>query len=311
MFSIMKRILPFFLILGSIPSVCPAQTQAGITAGQTTGLAHYVLQPAFVMDARRNQGASSTNLRDSLDLDKDGRFDITFSISLWANPSINNPNAFPYASTWIDVARSTEMLKIYNTSGNYHFPGPVALVLGDIIEDTNAPYSNTTTPPIPTWAPTPNRGGMLSHEFYTPMGTQIGGSWRDMQPHYIGFRFRNGAGWRYGWLKVQLSNITAGSRSTLTITEYAVQTSTALSVRSATKLSVHFFPNPTRDVLHIPVTEKGRLTIFDTVGKAVLSQDLTGQLEQSVSVSTLPAGSYFVDIQSSTGSIRRGRFDKF
>lgn len=79
----------------------------------------------------------------------------------------------------------------------------------------------------------------------------------------------------------------------------------ATGINSVTKNnSVKIYPNPANDVVHIVRTTKNIaiLTMINALGQIVLSKELTKESE-SISISELPSGIYFLNIDGSVKKI--------
>jgi hypothetical protein len=302
----MKQMLLSLALFSLTFGITEVSAQNSITAGQTAGLIHRTLQPPMKISAYPGSafGSPGSYKRDSLDLDNDGRFDITFLAS-------GELSAGKYQQIWNQVAAghpNVELLKTKSKQGIGDLASVVALEAGQVITDNTSPFIETNpSSRVPTWVST--SGGktlqpLFSFRLNSPIGAINDGDWLDVLPHYAGFRLRTGSGWRYGWLNVRVES------SALYVLEYALQPAGVLATTTAATTLTGLFPNPTHGLLHIPGSLSGRLTIFDVVGKAVFSQEVPSGSEPSLSLEMLPTGSYFLEIRATDGFIRRGRFEK-
>lgn len=306
----MKQTLLSFAFLSLALGTAEVCAQNSIVAGQTAGLSYRVLQPRMEIEAQGGGyqgGAPVTTVykRDSLDIDNDGLFDITFLVSSGASGG-------KYQQLMSQVAAGhphVEFLKGKSTRGIGDRSSIVALEAGQVITDTTAPFiDDFSSTQVPTWVSTiqgKTLQPMFAFTLSSPIGAMPDGNWLDGLPHYAGFRLRAGAGWRYGWLKVQTkyANI-------LYVLEYALQPAGTLAATSSATSLAGLFPNPTHGLLHIPGSLQGSLTILDAVGKTVFSQEVPAGSEPTLSLDMLPTGSYFLEVRAADGFIRRGRFEK-
>jgi len=71
------------------------------------------------------------------------------------------------------------------------------------------------------------------------------------------------------------------------------------SVSSAAFSNVNMYPNPAKDILHIDfgMLSNASLQILNLQGQVMLSKQLSGQTKE-LDISTLPAGLYFVQLES-------------
>lgn len=69
-----------------------------------------------------------------------------------------------------------------------------------------------------------------------------------------------------------------------------------LSVEDAVFEGVNIYPNPAQNVLNITNAENAQVQVFDILGKAILSQDITSTNE-GIDVSRLQVGTYFLRIE--------------
>lgn len=286
------------------------RAQNSVVAGQTAGLSYRVLQPRLEVEAKGggNQGGAPVpvvNKADSLDLDSDGRFDVTFLVSA-------RTVSTSYQQLMSQVAAGhphVEFLKTKSNKGIGDRSSVVALEAGQVITDTSAPFTDVApSNRVPTWVST--SGGetlqpLFAFTLSSPIGGMPDGDWLDGLPHYAGFRLRTGAGWRYGWLKVQ-----AEYAGILHVLEYALQPAATLAATNPATSLVGVFPNPTHGLLHIPGSLQGRLTILDTVGKTVFSQEVPVGSAPTLSLDALPTGSYFLEVRTVDGVVRRNRIEK-
>ena len=77
---------------------------------------------------------------------------------------------------------------------------------------------------------------------------------------------------------------------------------TYLGIEENNAIDVWVYPNPVKDILFIsiPAATVENITVYTVLGKMVLKTD---DLGSGVNLSSLPTGSYFVDIETDTGSI--------
>lgn len=79
-------------------------------------------------------------------------------------------------------------------------------------------------------------------------------------------------------------------------TSDCVYFATDVSIEEAkTKAEIMIYPNPTFDEFYIDLgdTEKSELLLYDSLGKLVLKSNLLAQTTNSISVRSLPSGTYF------------------
>lgn len=165
--------------------------------------------------------------------------------------------------------------------------------------DWDAVYSvplNTPIGPNSNWA---SQGDAMIINMYNRT------SWLPInQDAYIGFRILLNGNVHYGWAKVRVTgDATSGYVATWQQCAYATTPNTPIMAGSlSTQLSestlvTALYPNPTRDIVKIDLPYPAQTTyqLYDIHGK-MLRSDLL--LNNEVSLSNLPAGIYFLQLQS-------------
>ncbi|SNC77537.1 Por secretion system C-terminal sorting domain-containing protein [Hymenobacter gelipurpurascens] len=108
---------------------------------------------------------------------------------------------------------------------------------------------------------------------------------------------------------------TAGTPLSLsfTVTDMAVRlvaSQMATSSPATSTLMAGVYPNPTSDVLNVPVPEGGAmLTVYSLAGSKLLQQKATAT-HATLNVQNLPVGTYLLVIQSGSGASSKHRFVK-
>ena len=92
-----------------------------------------------------------------------------------------------------------------------------------------------------------------------------------------------------------------------------VNTGTVL-VNSSTNI-LQLYPNPTQSQLHLkifftqPQNEMATLTIYDMLGKQILSENIAlqqGKANHTINVSNLPSGNYIAIVQTGGEVMKQG-----
>ncbi|MVN77919.1 T9SS type A sorting domain-containing protein [Hymenobacter sp. HMF4947] len=261
-----------------------------ILAGRAAGATYVDLVPDKVLVARKT-GVS--NALDSLDLDADGRFDLRLA-------AYTNTSNFP-SEAETRVLPLHDNVAIYSAS---QAPYIVAFASNDSIQQRMAQPSPTAPPNV--WGSRstiyPYGSSFLTRFGNNPAGIQSFGYWLGGQEHYLAVRLRTGlaAGWRYGWVRLQVTN-TADPVS-LTIKDYALGSS-VLAQQPARAAGWQIYPVPTTQLLTVQaaIATTGRLTIGDVCGRVHLSTSFTGTSQQ-LDLSALAAGLYTLRLETSTGN---------
>ncbi|MCC2548003.1 T9SS type A sorting domain-containing protein [Hymenobacter sp. BT175] len=271
-------------------------TAQSIIAGATAGVRHVDISPDRVVAVTRPAGPNTTVQQfDSLDLDSDGRFDLRL---------------VAFSTTWSQAGRtgtSSEALllplhtdvEIAAASG-----GPVIIGFTPSSEIQSSLPPPTGSPSLPNiWANPSNlyRNAALAHIETNPAGGRSYGYWNSGQDIYAGVRLRStaGAGWAYGWVGLQVSNLTLQS-ITLTIKGYAFE-QLILATPQAAARTWQLYPNPAAEILRLRTERSGQLRLLDAAGRVVQQHILTAGGEQELSIATLPAGIYLLELTTAAG----------
>ncbi|RZK29490.1 MAG: T9SS type A sorting domain-containing protein, partial [Hymenobacter sp.] len=142
----------------------------------------------------------------------------------------------------------------------------------------------------------------LTHQGNNPAGLQAYGAWLGTQDRYLGVRLRSSAaaGWRYGWVRLQVTSST--NPVTLVLKDYALGT-TLLAQQPAQAAGWQIYPTQVTDQLTLePPTPTGQsqVTVADLCGRAVARAVVSGRRQQ-VSLAGLAAGVYLVQLDTPTG----------
>lgn len=263
-----------------------------LLAGQTAGATYVDLVPDKVLTATK---IGVNNRLDSLDLDADGRFDLRFATS-------TNTSNFP--SEWeTRVLPLHDNVAIYSASQS---PVIAGFTLNDTIQQRIAQPRPTLPPNV--WGSRstiyPYGFSYLTHQGNNPAGLQLYGAWLDTQDHYLGVRVRKSAagGWRYGWVRLQVSNPNSSVTLTLVVKDYALGT-TLLAQRPARTAGWQLYPVPTTGILTVQsaTATTGQLTVSDAQGRVHLRRAFAGTSQQ-LDLAALAVGLYLIRLETSAGS---------
>ncbi len=266
-----------------------------IIAGTTTGVRYVDITPDRVITVVRPAGNNiSAQQRDSLDLDGDGRFDLRFAAT---------------TNTWSQSGRSGSGSEALLTP--LHGDVEIAAASGGPIIIGFMPQSEIqSTLPQPGTASPPNiwanpallyRNAALAHIETNPAGGMSYGYWNSGQDVYAGVRLRSAAGaaWAYGWVVLQVSNLTLQSIS-ITIKGYAFER-LILATQLPAARTWQAYPNPVEHTLRLRTEQPGQLRLLDAVGRVVHQQPLATGAEQTLDVARLPAGMYLLELTTPAG----------
>jgi len=255
-------------------------------AGQRVNATYVDLVPDRTMTAQRT---GPVEVRDSLDLDADGRFDLQI------NPIVTSVNFPSFSESRIMPLHND--VAIYSTS-----QGPVIIQFAS--NDTIQERMRQAYPQLPNvWS---SRSTMyanippwLTRTGNNPAGIQNYGYWVGGQDGYVGVRLRSGTtgAWRYGWVRAQ-TIVNSTVSATIVVKDYAL-TNLALSQRSTLALGWQVSPVPTTAWISIkpPTPVSGQLTVVDAVGRVRLSAQFSPANAQ-FDLSGLPAGVYFMRLKT-------------
>ena len=84
---------------------------------------------------------------------------------------------------------------------------------------------------------------------------------------------------------------------------YEIKLSSTTSTTQASQCTIHIYPNPTQDELIIEISAKAIVSVYDVVGKKVIDNINLQSGENSIDVSTLRSGIYFVLIGNDGGEV--------
>lgn len=260
-----------------------------ILAGQAVGATYVDLAPDRVLTATR----TASNTSDSLDLDADGRFDLRFA-------AYTSTSTFP-SELETRVMPLHDNVAIYSAS---QAPLVVGFISNDSIQQRIAQPSLTLPPNVWSSRSTiyPYGSSYLTHQGNNPAGLQSSGAWLGGQDRYLGIRLRSSAaaGWRYGWVRLQVTNYAIPV--TLVIKDYALG-GTLLAQQPARVAGWQLYPVPTTGLLTVQAATAttGLLTISDAQGRVHLRQAFAGTSQQ-LDLAALAAGLYLIRLETSTGS---------
>ncbi|MBF9143562.1 T9SS type A sorting domain-containing protein [Hymenobacter properus] len=281
-----QRLLLFCLITVALAMPQGVRAQY-ILPGQRAGATYVDLIPDKTVAAQR---PGTTEAKDSLDLDADGRYDLRINavVSTVNFPSFSESRVMPLHDN-VSIYSSSQAPAILRFAGN------------DTIQQ-RIPQPN---PPLP-----PNAWGSrstiyaygpswLTRAGNNPAGIQSFGYWLDGQDGYLGIRLRSSTtgSWRYGWVRIQAITNSTNS-TTIVVKDYALA-NLALAQRTASAAGWQVAPIPATAWVTVkpPTPTSGQITVVDALGKVHLSGSFS-PTNARFDISGLAAGVYFMQIKT-------------
>lgn len=275
------------ILVGILALAQPVRAQY-LLAGQTAGAAYVDLVP--------DKEVYSTV--DSLDLDKDGKFDLYLK-------SLGSSTILSYTK----IKSLHDNVEVYTTPTNPRYVNSQTHIIPNLI----AALSSNDTIQLAARRPaiwssrtkwddhtsfSYSEAFCLSYCDFCARGGNFYASWIDTNEHYVGVRLRRTSigNWSYGWLRTTLLG------STIIIKDYALS-NTVLAQRPANAAGWQVYPIPATELLTVraPVATTGHLTLGDMCGRVQFSAPFVGTSQQ-LDLSALAAGLYTLRLETSAGS---------
>jgi hypothetical protein len=281
--------------------------QSYTLVGQTIGTSSVTLSPVVSLlgQAVYSAAGGSSGQQKFLDVDNDGVNDLVVDAYGTAQ------SAGRYASHTANIMVLRADLELYaNPPASPFGYSCLGLATGDTLQPVM--HRRNAAGVLGSWSSASSINPLFGTTYYNPLlisgvgnganGQYSQGDWLDLQVHYAGFRSRASptAPWRYGWLRLQVSN--AANPVILNIQAYALAT-VPLSLQVAHTAGWQVYPTSVADQLTLePPTsgERGQVTVHDLCGRPVLQQALNGARQQ-LNLTGLASGCYLVRLDTQTG----------